>query len=71
VIARHRDPTGRSGDFIGHTFDGRARYWIVPESIRLELGGSALIHGEFSKNLPDGPEDDLTLFGYAQVTLSF
>lgn len=71
VIARRRDPTGRSGDFIGHTLDGRARYWIVPESVRLELGGSALIHGEFSKNLPDGPEDDFTVFGYAQITLSF
>ena len=71
VIARLRDPTGQSGDFIGHTLDARARYWVVPDSLRLELGASGLIFGEFPKNAPGGPEGDGTLFGYAQLKLTF
>ena len=71
VIARLRDPTGQSGDFIGHALDARARYWVVPDSLRLELGASGLVYGEFPKNVPGGPEGDGTLFGYAQLTLKF
>lgn len=71
VIARHRDPTGQSGDFIGHVLDGRARYWVVPDSLRLEIGASALLYGEFAENVPGGPEGDGTLFGYTMLTLTF
>lgn len=71
VIARLRDPTGRSGDFVGHALDARARYWVVPDSLRLEIGASGLIYGAFPKNVPGGPEGDGTLFGYAQLTLTF
>lgn len=71
VIARLRDPSGRSGDFIGHTIDSRVRYWIVPKKLRLEFGGSALFFGEFAKNVEDGPAGHRTLFGYAQLTFSF
>ncbi|MEM7767914.1 MAG: alginate export family protein [Pseudomonadota bacterium] len=71
VIARLRDPAGQSGDFIGHALDARARYWVVPNSLRLELGASGLVYGEFPKNAPGGPEGDGTLFGYAQLTLTF
>ena len=71
VIARLRDPTGQSGDFIGHTLDGRVRNWVIPDSLRLELGASALIHGEFAKDVSGGPDGDGTLFGYAQLTFTF
>ncbi|MHA7901537.1 MAG: alginate export family protein [Henriciella sp.] len=71
VIARLRDPSGQSGDFIGHALDARARYWVAPDSLRLELGASGLIYGAFPKNVPGGPEGDGTLFGYAQLTLTF
>ncbi len=71
VIARLRDPTGQSGEFIGHELDARARYWVLPGSLRLELGASGLVYGEFTNNVPGGPDDDATLFGYAQLTLTF
>ena len=71
VIARRRDPTGQSGDFIGHVLDARARYWVVPKRLRLEIGASGLIYGEFAKNVPDGPEGSGTVFGHTQLTLSF
>lgn len=71
VIAGLRDPSGQSGDFIGHTLDARARYWVVPDSLRLELGASGLIYGGFAKDVPGRPEGDGTLFGYAQLTVTF
>ena len=70
VIAGLRDTTGQSGDFIGHQLDGRVRHWLIKDSLRLELGGSALIPGEFPKNVPGG-NDEVTLFGYTQLTFSF
>jgi len=42
VIARRRDPTGQSGSFIGHVLDARARYWVAPDRLRLEVGASGL-----------------------------
>ncbi len=71
VIARRRDPSGQSGDFIGHVLDARARYWVIPDSLRFELGASGLVYGDFPENLPDGPEGDGTVFGYVQLTASF
>ena len=71
VIARLRDPSGQSGDFIGHALDSRARYWVVPDSLRLEFGASALFAGEFAKTAPGSPQSDQTLFGFAQMTWSF
>ena len=71
VIARRRDPTGQSGSFIGHVLDARARYWLVPDRLRFELGASGLVYGEFAKTVPNGPEGKGTVFGYGQLTLSF
>jgi hypothetical protein len=71
VIARLRDPTGQSGDFIGHALDARARYWVVPDSLRFEIGASALAFGEFARNAPGTPGGSGTLFGYAQLTFDF
>ena len=71
VIAKRRDPSGQSGDFLGHVLDGRARYWVLPEKLRFELGASALIFGDFAKAVPDGPRGSRTLFGYLQLTYSY
>lgn len=71
VIARLQDPTGQSGSFIGHQLDARARYWLVPDSVRLEIGASALLYGEFAKTVPGGPDGERTLFGYTQISFSY
>ncbi len=71
VIARLRDPSGASGDFIGHTLDARARYHAAPDNLVFELGASALFFGEFAQTVPGGPEGDRTLFMHAQATLTF
>jgi hypothetical protein len=71
VAASLRDPTGRSGQKLGTTLDGRVRYWLVPGNLRLELGASALWFGAFARNVPGAPEGDRTLYGYGQATLYF
>ncbi|MEZ5982908.1 MAG: alginate export family protein [Parvularculaceae bacterium] len=71
VIAKLRDPTGESGGFIGHAIDTRARYWIAPGNLRLEIGASAFVFGEFARSVPAGPEGKRTLFGYTQLTATF
>lgn len=71
IIAGLRDSLGRSGTFLGHALDARMRYWIVPDSLRLEVGASAFVFGAFTKAVPGGPDGERTLFGYSQLTLDF
>ncbi|MEL7448085.1 MAG: alginate export family protein [Pseudomonadota bacterium] len=71
VIARLRDPTGNSGTFMGHAIDTWTQYWVRPKRLRLEVGASALLFGEFAKNVPGGPEGSRTLFAYSQITVFF
>jgi len=71
VIARLRDPTGQSGNFVGHAIDGRIRRWLIPEKLRVEAGASLLEFGEFTRSVPGGPQGERTLFGYSQMTFHF
>jgi len=45
----NRDPTGRSGEFIGHNFDIRARYKLTA-NIDTTVGYSHFTSGEFTRN---------------------
>lgn len=71
IVARLRDPTGQSGDFVGHAIDGRMRHWLVPDKLRLEAGASLLEFGEFARSVPGGPDGERTLYGYSQLTFQF
>lgn len=71
VIAKRRDASGQSGDFLGHVLDARARYWLVPDSLRFEIGASALLGGEFVEDAPDSAAAEDTYFGYTMLTLTF
>lgn len=65
------DPSGVSGRFVGHQVQVRARYWLVPQWLRLELGGAALVHGRFLEDAPNAPGFGDTHYAYADVTWSF
>lgn len=69
--ARLQDTTGQSGRFIGHAIDTRMRYWLVPGTIRGEVGASALFAGRFANTAPNAPKQDQTLFGYAALLVTF
>lgn len=67
VVPNRRDPTGKSGDFVGHEFDVRARYQLN-RNAELETGYAYFIPGDFVQNT--GPADDSDFF-YVQLTLKF
>ena len=71
VIGKQRDPSGNSGDFLGHTLDGRVRYHLAPENVILEFGASAFLFGEYTQSVPQGPLGERTLFAYGQATVKF
>jgi len=71
VPAGLRDPQARSGDSIGHVVDGRVRRWLVPNALRLQVGGGALLKGRFARQAPAAPPEDDTWYGYAQVSVYF
>ncbi len=71
VIAKRRDVSGQSGDFLGHVLDARARFWVWPDSLRFEIGASALLGGEFVEKAPDQAAAKDTYFGYTMFTLTF
>lgn len=71
VVGRQRDPSGNSGSFIGHEIDSRFTYDLLPKKLILELGASALLHGEFTRTNPQAPDADDTYFGYSQLSFKF
>lgn len=71
VVARVQDRTGQSGTFIGTTIDGRARYWLEPNKLRLEVGASALIPGRFARTAPNASRQGTTHYGYVALTRVF
>lgn len=47
------DPTGRSGRFAGQQVEGRLRYWVIPNRLRLESNFAVLFKGAFLRNVPE------------------
>lgn len=66
-----RDASGTSGSFGGHQIEARGRYWIVPQAVRLDLGGAVLLRGGFLEDAPNAARNGDTVYGYADVTFSF
>lgn len=65
AVPRRRDPTGRSGDFVGQELDAQLRYELT-KNIEIEIGYSHFTPGPFAKNT--GSADDTNMF-YVQTRL--
>lgn len=68
----NRDPTGQSGDFIGHNFDIRARYKLTGY-IDTTVGYSHFTSGEFTRNRQVaalGSSPGSSDFFYVEVVIS-
>ena len=50
-----RDASGRAGDFAGHQFDARMRWWVVPGRLRAEVNAIWLAKGRFLREAPNSP----------------
>jgi hypothetical protein len=51
-----RDASGAAGRFAGHQIEGRLRYWVVRDSVRLEAYGVLLKKGRFLRDAPNAPD---------------
>ena len=71
VVAGLRDPSGRSGSFLGYALDGRLRWRPGPDGLALEAGASALFMDGFARAVPGAPDAERTLFGYIQAAYGF
>ena len=65
------DPTGESGDFLGHQFSLRLDWEVLPQRLTLMFAAAYLDKGEFLKNAPRAPDNGNTIYGVSQFTLSF
>ena len=65
-----RDPSGQSGRFAGHQLEITGRYWLIPNTLRLDAGGVALLDANFERNAPNG-RDVAPLFAFAEMAVSF
>jgi hypothetical protein len=66
-----RDTSGQSGDFAGHQLDMRARYWLIPDFLRLEGDVVLLFKGEFLKEAPSAPRTGDTRYFSLNLTATF
>jgi hypothetical protein len=66
-----RDATGASGEDVGTHVELRWRHQVVPDSVRLTLGGAALIRDDFLKTAPNSTRLGDSYFGYTEIQFSF
>ncbi len=66
-----RDASGASGDFVGTQIDVRYRRWLIKDSLRLAVGGAAIIQGDFLKSAPNATGEGDTLFAFTDLTWTF
>jgi hypothetical protein len=66
-----RDASGESGSYAGQQFDGRVRYWIVPQRLRAEVNGVWLMRAGLLRNAPNAAPHGDTHYLSAAITLSY
>lgn len=67
TTASLQDPTGASGTAVGQQLEGRVRWEVAPENVRLEVGAVRLWRDRFARTAPGAPEGADPFYGYAQV----
>lgn len=66
-----RDPAGATGRYAGRQVEARARYWLVPGQMQLDIGGAWLGKGRFLRQAPNAPAQGDTLATYLDLNLLF
>lgn len=65
------DKAGRSGSFGGGQLELRARRWLLPQKLRLELGAAWLAKGPFLRHAPNAPRTGDTRFVHGDLSFTF
>lgn len=68
-FTRLTSATGAAGRDGGAHLEARARWWAMPDQLRLEIGGAILMKGPFFDAFPTLPQGN-TIFAYTALTLS-
>lgn len=71
TTARLQDPSGNSGDFVGHQLEAQLQYNLLPGNLVLEFGGAWLAHGPFLEHAPNAPNEGDTTYIYASAMATF
>ena len=66
-----RDSSGASGKDVGTHVELRWRHQIIPDSVRLAVGGAALIRDDFLKTAPNATRLGDSYFGYTELLFTF
>jgi hypothetical protein len=66
-----RDATGAAGNFAGHSFDGRIRWWAIPKALRAEVNASYIAKGRFLKDAPNAPRTGDTRYIAIALTANY
>jgi hypothetical protein len=66
-----RDRSGGSGRFAGHQIEARVRWWVVPNSLRADIGSAVLVKSDFLRLAPNGRDNGDTKYGYFDLTWGF
>lgn len=62
AATRVRDAQGQSGRFVGHQFEARALYDLIPKLLQLDVGGALLWKGRFLRDAPNAPDTGNTRY---------
>ena len=66
-----RDPSGRSGSFVGSQFDAQIQWQLLPGNLSVEAGYARIFAGQFIHHAPNaGHRGDINYF-YTQAAISF
>ena len=66
-----RDPTGKSGSYLGAQPEIRLQWDILPGNAQLEAGAAYLFSGEFEDGAPNSNGEGDTSYAYVQTVFTF
>lgn len=66
-----RDASGASGRFAGYQLETKARYWLQPRTLRLEISGAVLFDEGFLDRAPNATGLGDTVYGAIDITRTF
>jgi hypothetical protein len=66
-----RDPSGAAGRWAGQQIEARARYWLLPQRVRLDGGVAYFAKSRFFTEAANGRDDGNTRYGYLDISFLF
>ncbi|TPG12296.1 alginate export family protein [Sphingomonas oligophenolica] len=62
------DPTGNAGTHAGTQIEARYRRFLVPDTLRVSVGGAYLAKGRFLRDAANAPTTGDTIYGFVELT---